>query len=174
MTPFLGRSLAVGLVSALAVLLVNGLVSYWNIRTLFANVQAVTRTHEALAQLQDVLSTLQDAETGQRGYLLTGRPEYLRPYRQARERMDQAINRLRDLTADNPGQQERLGLLVRYKEDKFHELRQTIDLHDAGQHSQALQVVRSDYGQERMDAIRRVVDAMRAEEDRLLEQRSAE
>ena len=51
MAPFLGRTLAVGNAFALAVLLLNGLVSYWNIRTLFANVQAVHHTQEVLAQL---------------------------------------------------------------------------------------------------------------------------
>src|SRR5690242_1584678 len=60
-----------------------GAVSYWNTRALQRSTQEVAHTHEVLMALGDVLSLMKDAETGQRGYILTGDEKYLAPYNTA-------------------------------------------------------------------------------------------
>src|ERR1700722_14648556 len=77
------RTLIAAFAAALAMWVFNGWVSYRSVDTLSEHDHWVAHTHEVLAQLSEALSTIQDAETGQRGYLLTDRDEYLLPYRQA-------------------------------------------------------------------------------------------
>src|SRR5207302_5901928 len=97
-----------GIGLAVTILTVNGFLSYWSLNRLIMNNAAVAHTHEVLAELETVLSLLKDAETGQRGYLLTGNPEYLEPYDKARTKIDETIKHLRELTADNANQKPRL------------------------------------------------------------------
>jgi len=68
----------------------------------------VEHTYRVLGDIKDLMLAVQDAETGQRGYLLTGRDEYLTPYGQGRDRAGLLFGELKELTADNPQQQERL------------------------------------------------------------------
>jgi CHASE3 domain sensor protein len=72
------------------------------------SVQWVSHTNEVLTRLEAVLSTLKDAETGQRGYLLAGEASYLEPYREAVDRLPGQIAALRQLTLDNPPQTARV------------------------------------------------------------------
>src|SRR5207248_99940 len=106
--PGAGKGLVLGFAATLTVLLLNGLASSWNVRRLIDNDRRLVHTHQVLARLEEALSALKDAETGQRGYLLTGRPEYLRDHEQAPARGTEALDDLEDLTADNPAQQQRL------------------------------------------------------------------
>jgi K+-sensing histidine kinase KdpD len=66
----------------------------------------VTHTHFVLEELQAVLSDLTQAESGQRGYILTGDEEYLEPYRAGLDQVHRDIEGVRKLTSDNPGEQE--------------------------------------------------------------------
>ena len=68
----------------------------------------VSHSNEVLAGLEAVLSTLKDAETGERGYLITGNRDYLKPYLSAVRSVQDRVQRLRDLTADNPVQSRAL------------------------------------------------------------------
>ena len=72
---------AVALATLVAIaVVVNATVAVANIRHISESQAAVTRTHQVLEALDRVLSSLQDAETGQRGYLITGDRRYLEPY----------------------------------------------------------------------------------------------
>ena len=68
----------------------------------------VTHTHEVLGSLERVLSGVKDAETGQRGYLLTGNEDYLEPYSNAVEQVTDELARIKTLTSDNADQQRRI------------------------------------------------------------------
>src|SRR5216683_7382752 len=76
-------SLTVGIFIILAVLLVNAVVSYLNIRQLVFNNGAVRHTFQVISELDLTLSLLKDVETGQRGYLIAHDPAYLEPYNRA-------------------------------------------------------------------------------------------
>jgi len=129
------------------------------------------RAREVLARIESLLSDLKDAETGQRGYLLTGRDSYLEPYSTAVSAIPGQLDGLRQLTVD-PGQQGRIDSLRPLIAAKLAELKETIDLRRTGAGREALQVVSSDRGQQTMDQIRDRIDAMRAAEESLLQERS--
>jgi CHASE3 domain sensor protein len=167
-----GWTLGFGLVAAAVV--ANAGLSYWNIRTLAATDRWVVHTLEVLAEQNDTLSLLKDAETGQRGYLLTGRGQYLEPYRDATARISGKLNHLKELTADNPRQQERFPDLEARVADKLSELELAIDLRKRMRLEDALDVVRADNGKRVMDEIRGTMAAMEAEERRSLQEQTAD
>ena len=72
--------LVLGLVATILFFAVSGGVAYLNTRTLGDGATLVTHTHEVLSALDDVFGYVKDAETGQRGYIITGDESYLEPY----------------------------------------------------------------------------------------------
>lgn len=98
------------------------------------------------AGLLSVLSLVQDAETAQRGYLLTGRSLYLAPYRAAFDELPQKLDQLGALISDNPQQSQALDQLRRLAGEKLDELRSTIEEEAAGHHDAALSMLNSDTG----------------------------
>src|SRR5713226_8261701 len=155
-------------------LLILGTISVASYRSTTMLIEAnqwVAHTHEVLGDLQTVLSLIQDAEIGQRGYLLTGRESYLKPHSTAVEGIDDVIARVRKLTADNPNQQRRLDTLRPLIAGKLAELKETIELRKSNGFEAALAVVVTDRGKKAMDDIREVVRQMEDEERELLKSR---
>ena len=70
------RTMTLGFVLALVVLVVNALLSSWGIRALVSTNALVVHTHEAISQLEEIALTLREAEVGQRGYIITGEEAY--------------------------------------------------------------------------------------------------
>ncbi len=155
----------------LAVLIGGGLLGYLNARRLIANERTVAHTDEAIVELATVFSTLQDAETGQRGYLITEDDAYLQPYRDATARVQTELTRLKGLITD-PAQKARLAVLEQKIALKFSELARTISLNKAGDRAAALELVRSNAGKALMDDARAQVAAMQRAEYELLNQRA--
>ncbi|MFN0017644.1 MAG: sensor histidine kinase [Pirellulaceae bacterium] len=87
-----------------AVLLANALISYLNIRRLRETDGSVRHTYDVITALGEVQSTVLEAETGQRGYLLTEDARFLKPYEDALAQVDQRLQTLRELVSDNPAQ----------------------------------------------------------------------
>ena len=112
------------------------------------------------------MSNLQDAETGQRGYLLTGEESYREPFDSALREQQSIRQTLRQLTAGDPAQQAALDTVDRLVEAKFSELQKTMALRRQGMDA-ALAVVRTGEGKRIMDECRAVLRAME-EGDRLL------
>ncbi|MBL8555988.1 MAG: response regulator [Phenylobacterium sp.] len=157
----------VGLVVVLMFFLVSGSVSYLNVMALQDNNARVRHSHEVIVALDDLLSTVQDAETGQRGYLLTGNERYLDPYRRAAAETESNIDAVAALTADNAVQQTNAAQLRRNLQAKLAELKETIALRQTEGVAAALAVVNTDRGKAEMDAIRTRLEVMRREEQRL-------
>ena len=182
--PALGTRLLAnrGPVIAVALLVValvaDAVLSLHNIREVATSVQWVSHTNEVLSRLEAVLSTLKDAETGQRGYLLTGEPAYLEPYRDAVDRLPRQIADLRQLTLDNPAQTVRVLRLDQLASEQLAILRRGLDLFTlepdrARALATARQTVLSGQGKQVMDAIRGEVDQMQRVEWDLLGERGA-
>jgi signal transduction histidine kinase/CheY-like chemotaxis protein len=129
---------------------------------------AVQHTLAVQGQLTRVLSLLQDAETGQRGYLLTGNTAYLEPFTSATSELDKVVERLGLEVADNVIQVQALATLRLVVNDKLDELLGTIDLKKTGKSEEALSTVASNKGKALMDRAREVLARMFAEEQRLL------
>ncbi|MFZ5550041.1 MAG: response regulator [Pseudomonadota bacterium] len=158
LSSLLGFALAVAAVVAI------GLVSHLAQRARLQAVQAMAGTQDTLAELNALASRLKDAETGQRGYLLTGSTSYLAPYHAARATLPAQFSRLHVLTADNPRQHQRLQALEKIAGEKLDELEQTLALHRGGQTAAALSQVQTDRGQRLMDAVRGQLEDMEREE----------
>jgi len=171
-----GAKIGGGFTLAVLCLLIICLCSYICTRKLIENNGAVAHTHQVLEDLEGVQSVLKDAETGQRGYIITGEPKYLEPFNPAEEKIKQYIQELRQMTEDNPHQKPLLDELEAMARAKFDELKQTIALRkdktDESFHA-AQQVVLNDTGKVAMDNMRTTIAAMEDEERKLLKDRNA-
>jgi signal transduction histidine kinase/CheY-like chemotaxis protein/CHASE3 domain sensor protein len=165
---------ALGVIAALLFFLISGAVSYSNVQVLKADNDKIVHSHEVISALDTLFSTMQDAETGQRGYLLTGNGKYLQPYEDAFSKVNSELSAIATLTADNAAQQANLAQLKPHVEAKLAELKQTIDLRRSEGASAALAVVNTDRGKLEMDAIRAQLNVLDQEEDRLRAARLAE
>jgi len=157
---------------ALAMIVAGTWIAWRATTRLATDRQSVLHTHEVLQQLDDVLLTLADAETGQRGYLLTNDEPYLEPYRAAVLRADSAVTTLDSLVGDNPAQVRRVAVLHATVGGKLEELDRTVELARGGGLSDAMAMVQADSGKHLMDSVRAVIAAMQVEEDSLLRQRN--
>jgi methyl-accepting chemotaxis protein len=164
----IGKKIGSGYALAVALLVVIGAVAFVNIGKLMESVGWVAHSHQVVEHLDNLLSHLKDAETGQRGYLLTGEKSYLDPYDSALERVNADISELRRLTADNPDQQRRLDSLEPLVTAKLAELHATIQLRQTKGLAAALPMVLTDNGKATMDTIRQQVGRMQSEEESLL------
>src|ERR1700691_2425180 len=93
-----------GFLVAITAVLIIAVLSYDSLRLTERSAASLTRAVEVLAQIQSLVSTLKDAETGQRGFLLTGRESYLEPFLAARESLPAELARMRALLSDDPAQ----------------------------------------------------------------------
>ena len=152
--------LALAGLAAIAAIVTASQADQWSAHSL--------QVRQAEAQL---FSAVQDAEIGQRGYLLTGDLDYLTPYTQAQLDLPALRARLRDLTRDNPDQQARLDRLYPLIDTKMAELAHTVALGNDGQADQAIAIVRTNLGRDLMRRIRAGVDEFDVAELKLLDAR---
>jgi signal transduction histidine kinase len=170
-----GTIATIGFTLTLAVLVISAGLSYRNTRQLVAADRMTDHTHRVIGLLEAVLSTLKDAETGQRGFIITQEAPYLQPYHEAVQRVHDELNGLKELTSDNPDQQKRLALLEQKVSAKLDELDRTItDLKRTKDFRAAQEEVRTGLGKQQMDAVRQVVADMQQVERHLLQQRAEE
>jgi signal transduction histidine kinase/ActR/RegA family two-component response regulator len=100
------------------------------------------------------------AETGQRGYLVTGSSDYLTPYNLAIDRLDGDFKALSDVADGTPGEQDKLAVMRGLADRKIAELRSTLDLSDAGRRDEALALVNGGVGKAVMETFRNRVDEL--------------
>jgi PAS domain S-box-containing protein len=148
-------NLSIGLL--LGIVVVNGGIAYHNLQQLHQGAAQVTQSHRVLESLQSAIATLVDAETGQRGFLLTGDPLYLAPYESAVARAGQELEELAKYAAVAPELKAKLPEIRKLVTAKLQELSATIDLHKSGDAARARQVVLTDEGLRTMDRLRDVV-----------------
>jgi CheY-like chemotaxis protein len=160
-----GTGLGLGLVILFFVL--SGVMAYRNINVLRQDMRNVQHTHEVITSLDKLSLSVQDGETGQRGYLLTGDDQYLAPYKEAVARVGTQLERITEHTRDNEAQQRRLVTLREHIDAKLSELDETIRLRQRGQAAEALDIVNAGRGKAEMDMIRAQLDQMQQEETRL-------
>ena len=121
-----GTKIGAGFGLALVILMLIGGGAYRSTRVLISNSRWVVHTDEVMMNLERLFSLLQDAETGQRGFVLTGADRYLAPYNDAVPRVQPAISAIKRLTADNPNQQRRIEVLrPLWSQSKIAELQET-------------------------------------------------
>ncbi|MFC7529628.1 methyl-accepting chemotaxis protein [Actinoplanes sp. GCM10030250] len=156
----------------LVVLCGVGALAYRNTDTLEQSSGQVAHTYQVLEGLEVIDGALKDAETGQRGFLITGEDAYLAPYTAAAKKVTGLIDDVAGLTADNATQQERIAELRPLVRAKFDELAETIELRRTEGFGAARAVVLTGQGKEVMDKIRALMTTMADAEAGLLAERA--
>lgn len=149
-------AILVGVGALIAIVTFN----FWLVEQARVTSDQVSVARQQRGAIIDIRNSLDDAETGQRGYLLTGNPEYLAPYTAGEQHLPQQIERVRKLIEGDPGLTDAFAKLMPTIDAKRTELSRTIALYDAGQREQALGLVRSNTGRELMDQARSIVASM--------------
>lgn len=148
----------------------------WTSDTAFRRgIEQADATRQIVDSTNSLLSSLKDAETGQRGFLLTGEDRYLEPYRQALAQISPGLDKLTGIETqrnqtDQAQRVERLRPLVK---EKLDELAQSIELRRTQGPDAALAMVRNNRGKAAMDQIRVLCDEVQATAFRLAEQETA-
>lgn len=163
------RSITIG---ALAFIVILTGASVWITQKEQDADSAVAHTMQNEDRLSAVLSLMQDAEIGQRGYLLTTNQVYLDPYTKAVDAIGGQLDQLEKGVADNPQQNSNIAVLRSLIVQKLSELRQTVQRRREGDEAGADAVLRSGQGVALMDGIRNILARMRAEEERLMATRA--
>jgi PAS domain S-box-containing protein len=166
------------LVAALLLLILGclagvGWLIYGNQRAEMESERGERHTREVIQQLSDLLSSLKGAETGQRGFIITGNPDYLEPYQASLAAIEIGLADLRRLTADDPGQQQRLDAITPLVAAKLADLKETIALRESQGMQAASEAVTTQSGKKIMDQIRARLVQAEAHEAQLLKERVA-
>ncbi|MCJ8209075.1 response regulator [Mucilaginibacter sp. RS28] len=163
------RNLQIGFGLSLLLLIISSIASYVSINNLLTSSDLVEHSHQVVRSLDNIISTMKDAETGQRGFLLTQRDEFLQPYEGAYNKALTEANKVQNLTPDNLVQQENIRHVKDILLQRMSILRQTIDKKRAGG---VVTVEDLRKGKEYMDELRRSIASMEGAEQTLLKQRT--
>jgi methyl-accepting chemotaxis protein len=155
-----GIKVAIGFGILFVMLVVIEIVGYTGIARLWSDTHDLRDSYAIIDRITESMSIMTDAETGQRGYLLTGNDLYLAPYTEALTSIDKVTNQLRDMTADQPPQARRLDQALGLIQLKMLELKETIDLRRSQGFAAAEKVVATDHGKILMDKLREVFSEM--------------
>ncbi|HEY6085730.1 MAG TPA: CHASE3 domain-containing protein, partial [Nitrospira sp.] len=167
-----GVLLTAGFAVTIAAILFSMWVAYDNLRIVRESRDQVMSSRQIITELASVMSTMKDAETGQRGYVITGEQEYLEPYETAIRSVHQHVAALKTLTADDPQQRASLTTLETHITRKLGELENTIALRRGKGPDAARSTVKTGLGHQAMNDIRRLVAEMQEVEGRTLAQRN--
>ena len=156
----LGRSIFLLLAGAIALLLLVNLSTFILIQRTAAFNEQVDATWQLRREARTVLLNTKDAETAQRGYLLTGQTRFLLTYDQSAEAAPRLLDRLTELASDDEVSQASIESLTRLSRDKFLEMSSITALSRRGQTAQALDQVRSGRGKTLMEQMDTEISAL--------------
>ncbi|MDN3656235.1 response regulator [Ferruginibacter paludis] len=165
----LKRNLMIGFGISLLILIGSSVASYISITNLLKSADMVNHTNTVVAKLEQTISVMKDAETGQRGFLLTGKDEFLQPYSGSYEKVLELIKDIKGLTADNAAQQEKISVLDQVIKKRFYRLQALIDEKKA---NKPLALDDLQAGRFFMDSVRGMIKNMTTEENKLLKSRT--
>jgi signal transduction histidine kinase len=129
-------------------------------------------TYEVISALEGLELALNEAETGQRGFVLTGNPRYLAPFTTGSKKLEASLKQIKLLTKDNSDQQQSVGAISTLVREKFREMEETIVLRRSQGLEAALKVIKSDSGQRFMEEMRTRIEEMKTTEQSLLDTRT--
>ena len=162
------RSIYAGIGVALVVLAAIAWLAYWSTDDLVETTRLTTETNLVLDALDQVVGDLLDAETGQRGYLITGDPVYLAPYDAARREIGPDMQTLRAAATSSPARLDLIDRLDTLATIRMTGISRTVELGQRGDIPGAIAAVRTGAGEVTMDEIRQLAAALRAQQQHLL------
>ncbi|MBD1909126.1 MULTISPECIES: CHASE3 domain-containing protein [unclassified Leptolyngbya] len=163
------RKLTRAIALPIVLLLLLAGVSIWQITRLLSALQWVDHTNQVISQANYIQKLLLDRETGFRGYLLTGRQEFLEPYEQANEVLDPSLEKLGKLVSDNPVQTQRVDQLLRQSHRWEAQVTTAITRKRQNQTESLIDFERR---KQQMDRLRHQIAVFIATEEQLRDQRS--
>ncbi|MFI5125076.1 MAG: CHASE3 domain-containing protein, partial [Chitinophagales bacterium] len=166
----LTRSLIIGFGFSLLLLLGSSLASYISIQNLLGSSDMVSHTYKVIAELDNVTAPVRDAESAQRGFIISNDPSYLDPFHGAFQLSLNSLEEVKTLTADNPVEQERCEVLRELINKRFSRMEALID---SKKNNSQISANELQSGQEFMDSIRATILLMKNTETGLLSQRTA-
>lgn len=164
------RSLRLGYGFSLFMLLAVSLISYLTVQNLMNSNRAVAHSDKVIATLEKLLSVMKDAETGQRGYLLSGQITFLEPYNGAYGAAETLTDQLQMLTADNHRQQTNIAMIRQVLTQRLNTLQKLIS---KKQGSGTITPADLEVSKKAMDAFRAAIARAERDESRLLNERTA-
>ncbi|MBD2158593.1 response regulator [Leptolyngbya sp. FACHB-16] len=170
----IGTRIGAGFALGIAILTTLGVVSYRTTTNLIRNSQQEKDSYQVLGYLNELEAELANAETGQRGYLITGEPRYLEPYNNALKAIDNKYEALRQLTTNDPDVQSRLITLKPVIEARLARMREGIRLREMAGFEAAQEFVLTDQGRQLMQEIRTLIVELRQQEQNLLQERTTQ
>jgi CHASE3 domain sensor protein len=169
----LSRTTLTSTIPLALVVAAGALLSYRSHLILRRDRDLVIHTYQTLGAAQAAVLAAANAETAERGFIITGDPAFLVPYDTARNQsVPDALGDLTRLVADNPAQQERLGQLRRLLAEEFNEIRSAIEVRRTRNFEDARLLIESQAPKRITDQIRGVVSQLDAAEEALLNDRS--
>lgn len=174
MNPSRQRTALIALAMVLGAVVANALISYLNIRRLRTTDASVRHTYDVITALDSTLATVLDAETGQRGFLITGEPPFLKPYEDATARLGLQLDQLQLLITDDPGQRANLEELRDLVGIRVTLLQEALAAYRTGGVTAAELQLQSGTGKKAMDDVRAKIDQMEDLERARLSRRAAD
>ena len=165
----LTRNLAIGFGFSLLILLGSSVASFLSIQNLLNSSYWVNHTYEVISNLNDVVAPIREAETSQRGYLITNEPVFLEPFHGSFEESITALEHVKTLTTDNPPQQVRCERLRKLINKRFSKMEALIK---SKQEANLIDPKQLTSGKEYMDSIVSIVNDMKNSEKELLTSRT--
>ena len=169
-----GKKIGAGFALAALTMVVVAWFGYQGVHRLIENDRWVNHTNQVRVEIASVLSSLEQAESGQRGFIVTGHDSYLNPYRRALPDIEKRLAEIRRLTSDNPNQQRRLDALRPVLERRLATLKAVLDVRHSDGLESAATAMTEGPGARTMDEARRALAEMDAEELELLGKRREE
>lgn len=165
----LTRNLAIGFGFSLLILLASSVASFFSIQNLLNSSFWVNHTYEVISDLNDVVAPIREAETAQRGYLITNDPVFLEPFHGSFEESITALHHLKSITSDNPIQQVRCDLIRELINKRFIKMEALIK---SKQESNLVDLKLLSSGKEYMDSIVSIENDIKNNEKELLASRT--
>lgn len=162
------------LLFAFGVVGLNTWLAFRSIDSLIRSEGRVDHSWQSIDQVERIMSSAKDAETGNRGYLITGEEKYLAPYLSARQELPKELRHFQELTSDNPTQRTHIQEMRTAIDRRLNLLQQGIDLRRKGSADSSHALILTGTGKLEMDNLRRLADQMEAIEHEVLAQRIGE
>ncbi|MFV5687897.1 response regulator [Flavobacterium sp. ZT3R25] len=166
----LGRKIVLGFIACAFVLLGVAIFSFKNSEKFVASNALVNNSNKVLYEFEQILMSTIDAETGVRGYVITGDDDFLKPFASANIKAIEQLDKVKELTKDNPNQQKNIEELAKQLKMRFDNLNKCIVLRKKD-FEKAREFVASGEGKQLQNDIRKTIDKAQESELTLLAER---
>jgi CheY-like chemotaxis protein/CHASE3 domain sensor protein/putative methionine-R-sulfoxide reductase with GAF domain len=167
----LEKKILSGFVICSLMLLLVGVISFRNSEKFISSNQWVNHTHEVLNEFEQIRVSFIDAETGERGYIITGDESYLEPFNSAKSKIFEHLDKIKKLTVDNPGQQKNIKEIEEKAELQIKRLEEVVQARKTDGFAKSQDLIVTGVGKRLLDEIRKLIDNAEAAEQTLLAER---